>query len=272
MFDARRRPSPAGRSAWCRPRDRNCARAPPPAASPSRRAAWSRISSITSMPCGPPNPRKAVCEVLCVRQTKPVSSTAGSRYALSQWNMRAPQHRLGKIQAPAAVGIERDPHAFAAGRRASKPAAIARQERMALAGERHVERARQPHAHRPPGLPCAQRRDGRPRIGLHFLAAERAAHAQTLHRHLVARDSQARARPLPASRWDAAWRSAPPRRRFHPARRWRIAFPDRNAPARRSASSPSKRSGLDSITRQRRRAPAAADRNENFPPRWRLRW
>ncbi len=61
---------------------------------------------------------------------------------------------------------------------------------MALAGEREVQRARQPHAHRPPGFPGAQCRDGRPRIGLHFLAAERAAHAQTFHRHFVARDSQ----------------------------------------------------------------------------------
>ena len=61
---------------------------------------------------------------------------------------------------------------------------------MALAGERQIQRARQPHAHRPPGFPRAQRRDGRPRIRLHFLASERAAHAQTFHRHSVARDSQ----------------------------------------------------------------------------------
>ena len=60
----------------------------------------------------------------------------------------------------------------------------ARQERMALAGEHHVERARQAHAHRPSGLPRAQRGDGGPRIGLHLLAAERAAHAQAFHRDL----------------------------------------------------------------------------------------
>src|SRR5688572_31714699 len=48
---------------------------------------------MTSMPCGPPNPRNAVCEVLCVRHTRPVTSTAGSLYALSTWNID--RHMMG---------------------------------------------------------------------------------------------------------------------------------------------------------------------------------
>ena len=90
-------------------------------AAPAVRAARSRISSITSMPCGPPKPRNAVCEVLCVRHTQPVTSTAGSRYALSQWNMRAPQNRLGQIQTPAAVGVELQCARLRGGRRRRSP-------------------------------------------------------------------------------------------------------------------------------------------------------
>ncbi len=65
-----------------------------------------------------------------------------------------------------------------------------REERMALAGERHVEMARQAHAHGPAGLPRAERGDGGPGVGLHFFAAERAAHAQALHGDLMARDAE----------------------------------------------------------------------------------
>ena len=39
---------------------------------PSRRAMRSTISSMTIMPCGPPKPRKAVCEVTLVLATRPV--------------------------------------------------------------------------------------------------------------------------------------------------------------------------------------------------------
>ena len=61
---------------------------------------------------------------------------------------------------------------------------------MAFAGEREVQRACQPDAYGPAGFPGAQCRDGRPRIGLHFLASEGAPHAQTFHCHFVARESQ----------------------------------------------------------------------------------
>ena len=61
---------------------------------------------------------------------------------------------------------------------------------MPLAGHRHVELARQPDAHGPAGLPRAERRDRRKRVGLHLLAAERAAHAEALDGDLVASEPE----------------------------------------------------------------------------------
>ena len=44
------------------------------------------MSSITSIPCGPPKPRNAVCEVLWVFATRPSTRTCGIQYALSMWH------------------------------------------------------------------------------------------------------------------------------------------------------------------------------------------
>ena len=154
----------------------------------------------------------------------------------------------------------------------SKPAAIARQEWMALAGERHVERARQAHAHRTPGLPGAERRDRRPRIRLHFLAAERAAHAQAFHRHLIAARCPARAPRSPAFPRDAASRSAAatPPDLVEPrdgALRLQIEM---LLPADREARPSNVRARLfdaaGSPRGMRSRTAVKA------PPRWRLRW
>ena len=57
---------------------------------------------------------------------------------------------------------------------------------MALAGQHHVEEARQAHPYRPLGFPRAQSRNGCVRIGLYFFPAECSAHAQAFHRNLVA--------------------------------------------------------------------------------------
>ena len=38
-----------------------------------------RMSSITIMPCGPPKPRNAVCDVLCVRAIRPCTSMCGTQ-------------------------------------------------------------------------------------------------------------------------------------------------------------------------------------------------
>ena len=97
----------------------------------------------------------------------------------------APHHRLREIQAPSAVRVQLSLQGV------QSPVSLeARlepcQERMALPGEGHVENARKAYAHRPARFPCAQRRDRRPRIRLHLLAAECTAHAQAFHRHLVA--------------------------------------------------------------------------------------
>ena len=44
------------------------------------------MSSIRNTPCGPPNPRKAVLEVLFVFATRPSTFTFGIQYALSKWH------------------------------------------------------------------------------------------------------------------------------------------------------------------------------------------
>ena len=54
----------------------------------------------------------------------------------------------------------------------------------------HVLPARQADAHRPPEARRRQRRDRRPGVGLHFLAAEGAAHAQALHDDRVLRHAE----------------------------------------------------------------------------------
>ena len=64
------------------------------------------------------------------------------------------------------------------------------QERVPLAGDRHIQAPRKADPHRPAGLARAQRGHRGEAIGLRFLAAERAAHAQALHRHHVARHAQ----------------------------------------------------------------------------------
>src|ERR1051325_1421104 len=56
---------------------------------------------------------------------------------------------------------------------------------MTLAGERHIELARQAHAHRTTGLPRAECGDSGPGIGLDFLAAKGAAHPDALDGHVL---------------------------------------------------------------------------------------
>ncbi len=71
--------SPA-RSASCwsrRCRDKDCAARTTSGGSPVARAMRSMISSITSIPCGPPKPRKAVFEARLVFATVPLNSTCG---------------------------------------------------------------------------------------------------------------------------------------------------------------------------------------------------
>src|SRR5262249_5298427 len=97
---------------------------------------------------------------------------------------RSPRDRVGEIEAPAGVaeegGGEREQAALII-----EAHFVARQEWMALARERHIEHARQAHAYGQPRLPRADRGDGGVWVRLHFLAAERAAHAETFDRDLI---------------------------------------------------------------------------------------
>jgi hypothetical protein len=98
---------------------------------------------------------------------------------------RAHQHRRRQVAAPAAVGDQ--VHAIACSRPSLVEADLeAGEERMALAGQLHVERcACSLIAHRAAGAPGRQRRQRGEGIGLGFLAAEAAAHAQAAADHAV---------------------------------------------------------------------------------------
>lgn len=98
---------------------------------------------------------------------------------------RTGHHGLGEVQAPAAVpgqgGVQgTDP---AVGVEADLPLGV---EAVALAGHGQVLGPVEPYPDRPAGQLGAESGDGREPVRLHFLAAEAAAHPQTLHGHLVA--------------------------------------------------------------------------------------
>ena len=123
---------------------------------------------MTSIPCGPPKPRNAVWEVLCVLHTRPVSLDRGNLYALSRVKHGAPHDGLGQIEAPAAVREQRNAQALDAAS-AAKPAAYFARKGwrlpvMAMSSSRDSLRApgavsstrrarRWPHR-RWPALPC----------------------------------------------------------------------------------------------------------------------
>ena len=97
---------------------------------------------------------------------------------------RAGQHRLGEVQAPAAVGGE------CGVQRLQSPVVVeadppVRVEAVPLAGHGQVLRAGQPHPHRAAGERGAERGDGGEAVRLHLLAAEPAAHPQALDGDLV---------------------------------------------------------------------------------------
>ena len=101
----------------------------------------------------------------------------------------APQDGLGKVEAPASVGVQVDARGLHAAL-AVEARGEACQKRVPLAGDRHIQAARKADPHRTAGLASPQRGYRGEAIGLRFLAAERAAHAQALHRHHMARHAQ----------------------------------------------------------------------------------
>ncbi|MEZ5522753.1 MAG: hypothetical protein R3F08_14935 [Dokdonella sp.] len=102
---------------------------------------------------------------------------------------RAHRDRRRKIGAPAAVGEQ-----LHADRREQAVVAeadlVAGEERVPLAGHLHVDAARQLDAHRTTGCLGGECGDSRIRIGLGFLAAESATHAQAATDHAIRRQAQ----------------------------------------------------------------------------------
>ena len=102
---------------------------------------------------------------------------------------RPRQHRLGQVEAPAAVGGQRR---LETGEQpvvveADPPRGV---EAVPLAGHGDVLVAGQPQPHRTAGQRRPQGGDGGEPVGLHLLAAEAATHPQALHRHRVAGHAQ----------------------------------------------------------------------------------
>ena len=98
---------------------------------------------------------------------------------------RPGEHRLGQVEAPAAVRgqrrVEREQPAV--GVEADPPGGV---EAVPLAGHRDVLRAGQPEPDRATGQGRAERGDRGEAVRLHLLAAEAAAHPQALHGDVVA--------------------------------------------------------------------------------------
>ena len=133
------------------------------------------------MPCGPPKPRKAVLETVCVFIRREWISASLQRVGVVGVEHRAVGDGAGQIgriaaarrlveadAADAAVAVEAD--------------VVVDAEIVALAGHLHVVVAVEPELCGPAGLRRGERRDGRDQRRLALLAAEAAAHAAHLHR------------------------------------------------------------------------------------------
>ena len=152
---------------------------------PSSGAHRPRMSSITSMPCGPPKPRKAVCEVLWVCATRPSNAHVRDPVGVVDVAQRPGEHRLAQVEAPAAVGGQRR-------RQADESAVVVEpdlprgMEAVPLAGHGEVVGAVEPDPDRPSGERCPECGNRCEAVRLHLLAAEAAAHAQALRGDVVA--------------------------------------------------------------------------------------
>ena len=181
-------------SAWCwsRPcRGRDCAPASTSGGKPSRRATRSMISSIASMPCGPPAAERRVATSRSFSHA-PGECTAGQIIAVVEVKQRAIENRLGEIQRPARRRTPRGRTSAAS----TRPSWSCPTENFPWKGWRLPvsDRSRSRSsciAHRPPaGLHRRERHQRREGIALRFLAAEAAAHARRLRDDLVARNVQ----------------------------------------------------------------------------------
>ena len=157
---AARRAAPAGRTGWPGRARRSSGAAARPARPRAAGAQRPRMSSMTIMPCGPPKPRNAVFDGRLVLAIRPVHLDVGDPVGVVDVAQRPGQHRLGQVQAPAAVAGQR-------GAQRAQPLVRVEahlpggEERVPLAGHGDVLGAVQPQAHRVPGE--GRRRARRPR-------------------------------------------------------------------------------------------------------------
>ena len=105
------------------------------------------------------------------------------------WHRARAQHRLGEVEAPAAVRGERGDERPEPAVRV-EPDLPHRVEAVPLARHRHVLGAGEAQPDRTAGQRGAERGDRGEAVRLHLLAAEAAAHPQALHGDLVARQAQ----------------------------------------------------------------------------------
>ena len=147
------------------------------------------MSSITIMPCGPPKPRNAVCDVLLVLAIRPFTRMFGIQYALSMWHSARAStgSDRSRLQPPSAVRVASSAGEPAVVVEADPPLGV---EAVPLAGHGQVLGAVQPQPDRPAGDHRAERGDRGEAVRLHLLAAEPAAHPQALHGDLVARPAE----------------------------------------------------------------------------------
>ena len=144
---------------------------------------------MTIMPCGPPKPRNAVLEAWLVLAIRPCTLDVRDPVGVVDVAQRPGQHRLGQVEAPAAVAGQgraqrADPVVVV---EADLPGG---QERVPLAGHGDVLGAVEPQADRASGEHRAERRDRGQAVRLELLAAEAAAHPQALHGDLVGWQAQ----------------------------------------------------------------------------------
>ena len=198
------------------------------------------------MPCGPPKPRKAVLETVLVLRRRVSDRDVGQPIAVAGVKHRAVADAGRQVRRAAAARVE---HHLVAGDHALVVVADAPvgAEIVALAGQREIVVAIEADLARLARHPRGERGDRRPGAGLALLAAEAAAHAAGL-------DGDERVGDAENARDDVLRLGRVLRRGVHrhlvALRRERRTTPDprdRNAPARRSRSSPSSRCAALSI-------------------------
>ena len=142
------------------------------------------------MPCGPPNPRKAVFEARLVFATTPAEFDVRNVISVIEMENGAIGHGARQIERPAAIGKEFDfrrlQHSIV-GR--IRPRNFA-EKRMTFPGDHHVLVAIQSNPNFATGLSRGERGECGDGRGLRFFSTKTAAHARTFHDHAVHRQAK----------------------------------------------------------------------------------